>query len=139
MVECMSDSSEKMIRLDKWLKISRIIKARAKASEACSLGRVKVNDQVAKASKMVKIGDTVSIKFKQRTRTFDVVDIKHKNVRVADAPMLYNEHELSPEEKEAEDIRNLFYKSTKMQRPKYKGRPTKKDRRELDKIRGRKK
>jgi ribosome-associated heat shock protein Hsp15 len=132
----MSESSEKMIRLDKWLKISRLIRARTKASEACGQGRVKVNDQVAKASKLVKIGDTISIRFRERTRTFDVLDIQQKNVKIADAALLYHEHEMTPEEKEAEDIRNLFYQATRLQRPKFKGRPTKKDRRELDKLRG---
>jgi len=132
----MSESPEKMIRLDKWLKISRLIKARTKASEACSQGHVKVNDQVAKASKLVKIGDTISVKFRERTRTFDVLDIQQKNVKAADAAMLYHEHEMTPEEKEAEDIRNLFYQATRLQRPKFKGRPTKKDRRDLDKLRG---
>ena len=95
-------NSSKTIRLDKWLKIARIFKTRSKAGDACSQGKVKVNDQVAKAAKVIKIGDTVAVRLKSRTRTFDVLDIVNKSIKAADARLLYNEHELSPEEKEAE-------------------------------------
>ncbi len=125
----------KSIRLDKWLKITRIFKTRSKAGDACAQGKVKVNDQVAKAAKIIKIGDTIAVRLKSKTRTFDVLDIVYKSIKAADARLLYNEHELPADEKEAEDIRNLFYKSTKMTHPKYKGRPTKKERREIDKFR----
>jgi len=128
-------STTKTIRLDKWLKITRVFKTRSKAGDACDQGKVKVNDQVAKAAKMIKIGDTIAVRLKARTRTFDVLDIVNKSIKAADARLLYNEHELSAEEKDAEDIRSLFYQSTKMARPKYKGRPTKKERREMDKFR----
>lgn len=132
-----SAASEKSIRLDKWLKIARIIKTRSQATLACDQGRIKVNDQIAKPAKLVKIGDTVAVKMKWRTRTFDILDIVQKNVRSDEARLLYREHELSPEEKEAEDIRSLFYQAAKSHRPKYKGRPTKKERREMEKFRGR--
>jgi ribosome-associated heat shock protein Hsp15 len=130
-----NQNSSKTIRLDKWLKITRIFKTRSKAGDACTQGKVKVNDQVAKAAKVIKIGDTIAVRLKSRIRTFDVLDIVNKSIKAADARLLYNEHELSAEEKEAEDIRNLFYKSTKMNHPKYKGRPTKKERREMDRFR----
>lgn len=134
----MNEISTKSIRIDKWLKITRIFKTRSKAGEACNQKKVKVNEQIAKASKIVKIGDTIAVKFKNRTRTFDILDIAYKSIKAADARLLYNEHELTDEEKEAEDIRNLFYKSSKMTNPKYKGRPTKKVRREMDKFRDKK-
>jgi len=133
----MNESSEKTIRLDKWLKIARIIKTRNKAAQACDQGGVKVNDRVAKPSKLVKIGDTVSIKFKWRTKTFDILDIVQKSIKAEEAKNLYREHELSPDEKEVEDIRSLFYQAAKTHRPKYKGRPTKKERREMEKFRRR--
>ena len=133
----MDPDQQKTIRLDKWLKITRIIKTRNKAAEACDQGRVKVNDSAAKPSKMVKVGDTISVKFKLRTRTFDILDIVFRSIKAEDARNLYREHELTPEEKEAEDIRSLFYRAATSHRPKYKGRPTKKERRELEKFRGR--
>lgn len=132
----MTDAKQKTIRLDKWLKIARIIKTRTQASEACDQGRVKLNNQVAKPAKLVKIGDTVSVKLKLRTRTFDILDIVQKSIKAEEAKKLYREHELTPEEKEAEDIRSLFYRAAKTQRPKFKGRPTKKERRDLEKFRG---
>jgi len=132
----MNEQSQKTIRLDKWLKIARIIKTRNKAAEACDQRRVKVNDQVAKPAKMLKIGDTVSVKYKWRTRRFDILDIVHKSIKAEEARKLYREHELSAEEKEEEDIRSLFYQAARTHRPKSKGRPTKKERREMDKFRG---
>lgn len=130
-------ATEKSIRLDKWLKIARIIKTRSQATLACDQGRIKVNDQIAKPAKLVKIGDMVAVKLKWRTRTFEILDIVSKNLRAEEARLLYREQELTPEEKEAEDIRSLFYQAAKSQRPKYKGRPTKKERREMEKFRGR--
>ncbi|MDZ7398761.1 MAG: RNA-binding S4 domain-containing protein [candidate division KSB1 bacterium] len=133
----MTESQQKTIRIDKWLKIARIIKTRNQAAEACDQGRVKVNDQIAKPAKLIKVGDVISIKFKWRTRTFDVLDVVQKNVKAEQARLLYHEHELTPEEKVQEELRSLFYQAAKSQRPKFKGRPTKKERRELEKFRGR--
>jgi ribosome-associated heat shock protein Hsp15 len=132
----MNDNQQKTIRLDKWLKIARIIKTRNQAAEACDQGRVKVNGQAAKPAKMIKIGDIVSVKLKWRARTFDILDIVQKSIKAEEAKLLYHEHELTPEEKEEEDIRSLFYQAARSQRPKYKGRPTKKERREMEKFRG---
>ena len=132
----MNDNQQKTIRLDKWLKIARIIKTRNQAAEACDQGRVKVNGQAAKPAKMVKIGDIVLVKLKWRARTFDILDIVQKSIKAEEAKLLYHEHELTPEEKEEEDIRSLFYQAARSQRPKYKGRPTKKERREMEKFRG---
>ena len=132
----MAEDPSKTIRIDKWIKITRIIKTRNQAAQACEQGRVKVNGQVAKSSKIVKIGDIVSIKFKWRTRTFDILDIVQRSIKAEDAKKLYFEHEISAEEKEAEDIRSLFYRAAKSHRPKFKGRPTKKERREMEKFRG---
>ncbi len=130
----MNEQSQKSIRLDKWLDIARIVKTRSKATKACAQGKVKLNDQPAKPSKMVKIGDRISVKFKIKKRTFDVLGIVYRNIKAEDARLLYREHEPDPKEKEAEDIRNLFYKATKLRHPKRKGRPTKKERRELEKF-----
>lgn len=133
----MSEPPKKTIRLDKWLKIARIIKTRNQAAETCDQGRVKVNDQIAKPSRMVKIGDTVSIKFKLRHRTVNIVDIIQKSLKAEEAKKLYREQELTPEEREEEDIRHLFYQAAKSHQPKYKGRPSKKERRDLEKFRKR--
>ena len=132
----MDQQSEKKMRLDKWLKVARIFKTRSKASEACEQGKVTVNEQVVKASKIIKIGDTICVRFKWKKRTLDVLDISHKSLAAANARLLYDEHELTPEEKAMEEQRELFFRSSKKIQPRYKGRPTKKDRRTISKIRG---
>lgn len=64
------------MRLDKFLKVSRIIKRRTVANEACDGGRVSVNGKVAKASLDVKEGDVIAITFGQRTLTVKVLLVK---------------------------------------------------------------
>ncbi len=64
------------MRLDKYLKVSRLIKRRTVANEACDAGRVMVNDKVAKASVDVKVGDTIEIAFGQKTVKIRVLDIQ---------------------------------------------------------------
>ncbi len=130
-----SEAPEKTIRLDKWLKLSRIYKTRSIATRACEEGKVKVNDVKAKASRIIKIGDTITIKVRSKYRSFDVVDIVQKNISNKDAKYLYQEHkpELSEESKE---LYELLQEWDKQGKRKYKGRPTKKERRQLDKLRG---
>ncbi|MEA3423780.1 MAG: RNA-binding S4 domain-containing protein [Bacillota bacterium] len=64
------------MRLDKYLKVSRIIKRRTVAKEACSQGRVKINDKVAKASEDISIDDVISIQFGHSIRLYRVLDVK---------------------------------------------------------------
>ncbi len=63
------------MRLDKFLKVSRVIKRRPVANEACDSGRVSINGKVAKASTDVKLGDVVEIKFGDKTIKFEVTAI----------------------------------------------------------------
>ena len=64
------------MRLDKYLKVSRLIKRRTVANEACDAGRVMVNDKVAKASVDVKVGDIIEIAFGQKAVKVRVLDIQ---------------------------------------------------------------
>ena len=64
------------MRLDKFLKVSRLIKRRTVANEACDAGRVLVNGNVAKASVKIKIGDIIEIQFGTRTVKVRVLDIQ---------------------------------------------------------------
>lgn len=64
------------MRLDKFLKVSRLIKRRTVANEACDAGRVLVNDKPAKASVKVKPGDIIEIQFGTRTVKVEVLDTK---------------------------------------------------------------
>ena len=78
------------MRLDKYLKISRLIKRRSVANEACDAGRVSVNDKVVKASYDVKIGDVIEIKFGQNTLKVKVTSVKEV-VKKEEAGTLYEQ------------------------------------------------
>lgn len=64
------------MRLDKFLKVSRLIKRRTVANEACDAGRVMVNNKPAKASTNVKVGDIIEIAFGNKTVRVEVLDIQ---------------------------------------------------------------
>jgi len=64
------------MRLDKYLKVSRLIKRRTVANEACDAGRVMINDKVAKASVDVKVGDVITINFGNRDVKVEVLTIQ---------------------------------------------------------------
>ena len=76
------------MRLDKYLKVSRLIKRRTVANEACDNGLVTVNGKPARASYEVKVGDEISLRFGARTLTVEVLAVE-ENVRQADAAALY--------------------------------------------------
>ncbi len=63
------------MRLDKFLKISRVIKRRTVANDACDAGRVTINGKIAKASTEIKIGDIVEIKYGEKIIKFEVMNI----------------------------------------------------------------
>lgn len=63
------------MRLDKYLKVSRLIKRRTVANEACDAGRVKINDKPAKASANVKVGDIIEISFGSKSVKVEVLDV----------------------------------------------------------------
>ena len=78
------------MRLDKYLKVSRLIKRRTVANEACDNGRISVNGRVVKASYEVKVGDKIEISMGPRTVAVEVVMVAD-NVRKDDAVTMYKE------------------------------------------------
>ena len=78
------------MRLDKYLKVSRLIKRRTVANEACDNGRISVNGRVVKASYEVKVGDRIEIALGARTLAVEVVQVTD-NVRKDDAGAMYKE------------------------------------------------
>ncbi len=76
------------MRLDKFLKVSRLIKRRTVANEACDAGRVLVNDKVAKASVNVKAGDIIEIQFGTRSVKVEVLNVQ-ETVKKDEAQELY--------------------------------------------------
>lgn len=78
------------MRLDKYLKVSRLIKRRTVANEACDNGRVSVNGKAAKASQDVKVGDKIEIALGSRTLAVEVLQVAEA-VRKDDAAAMYRE------------------------------------------------
>ena len=78
------------MRLDKYLKVSRLIKRRSVANDACDDAHVSVNGRQVKASYQVEVGDIIEIAFGQRTLRVEVLAV-NENVSKADAPAMYKE------------------------------------------------
>ena len=78
------------MRLDKFLKVSRLIKRRTVANEACDAGRVLINGRTAKASQEVRTGDVLEIAFGNRTLKVEVTDVR-ENAGKAEASAMYRE------------------------------------------------
>jgi len=78
------------MRLDKYLKVSRLIKRRTVANEACDGERVSVNGRTAKASYDVKVGDIIQLRFGQRTVSVEVLHVTEHATK-SDAPAMYRE------------------------------------------------
>ena len=78
------------MRLDKWLKVSRIIKRRTVANEACDNGRITVDGRVVKASYDVKVGDVLELKFGEKTVRVEVLSTA-EIVGKAEASAMYQE------------------------------------------------
>lgn len=78
------------MRIDKYLKISRIIKRRTVAQEACEGGKVLINNKVAKPSSEVKIGDIITLNFGTKTLNVEVLSLKEV-IRKEEADSLYKQ------------------------------------------------
>lgn len=123
------------IRLDKWLWAVRVYKTRTDAADACRGSAVRVNRKLAKPSAKIRIGDTVVARTRALTRTLQVLDLTEKRVSAALVPSFLDDQTPESEYEAAREKRNnarLFsYKDNKGQ-----GRPTKKDRRDIEKLIG---
>lgn len=75
------------MRLDKYLKVSRIIKRRTVANEACDAGRVMVNDKPAKAGTVIKVGDTIEVSFGTKPLKVKVLSVQDSVKKEAAAEM----------------------------------------------------
>lgn len=84
----MDTKRRKKMRLDKYLKVSRIIKRRTVANEACDAGKVQVNGKIARASYDVKVGDVIEIAFGARSIKIEVVSV-NEYAKKEDAGSMY--------------------------------------------------
>lgn len=78
------------MRIDKFLKVSRIIKRRTVANEACDIGRISVNEKPVKASYQVKEGDILEVVFGSRTLKIEILNVTEHAAK-ADAASMYRE------------------------------------------------
>lgn len=76
------------MRIDKYLKVSRLIKRRTLANEACEQGRVKINDKVAKPGSEIKVGDIIEIQFGNNITRVEVISVA-EHVTKADSKEMY--------------------------------------------------
>jgi len=122
------------VRLDKWLQIVRAFKTRTQATRACNLGRVKVNGVAAKPHKHPILEDRVEISFGDWSRVLIVKGIRNKSVPKAKAAELYLD--LSPP-RPVQDPIDRIIKGRPELRDQGSGRPTKRERRLIGKLKGR--
>lgn len=118
------------VRIDKWLWAVRVFKTRTIAAEACKKGRVYVDSNSVKPARMIKIGDVVQVKKPPVTYSFKVIDISQKRMGAKLVPN-FMENVTPPEEYEILEMNKL---SGFVDRQRGSGRPTKKDRRDLEQF-----
>jgi ribosome-associated heat shock protein Hsp15 len=123
------------VRIDKWLWAARFFKTRSLATDEINKGRLSVNDQVAKPSKELKIGDTLSIKREGFVQIVNVLGLSQTRGPASTAQLLYRETEASLQNKLKWQENRKYAKEPSLSIEK--GRPTKRDRRELDQSRDR--
>jgi ribosome-associated heat shock protein Hsp15 len=114
-------------RVDKWVWAIRLYKTRSDATDACRGGHVKVNGATAKPATTVKVGDRVAAHAHGRDRVFEVVEVIDKRVSAPLAAQAIVDHSPPPPERE--------YVAPAFGRDAATGRPTKRDRRQLDRVR----
>lgn len=127
----MTEPSES-IRLDKWLWAVRIYKTRTDASEACRGSAVRINGEIAKPSSKLRCGDVVIARTKALTRTVMVKDLTEKRIGAQRVPEFLDDQTPKSDYEAAREKRN----SARLFGHKGSGRPTKKDRRDIEKLIG---
>ncbi len=118
------------VRIDKFLWAVRLFKTRSIAAEACKKGRVQINGVSVKSSRSIKAGDTIDIKTPPITRTYSVLSVAEKRMGAKLVPDFIKD--ITPEDQlEILELTRLAYNQG---RRKGLGRPTKKDRRDIERL-----
>lgn len=116
------------VRIDKWLWAVRVFKTRSLATDACKMNRVSINGQLTKPSRLVKEGDVISVRKPPIEYSFKVLRVLNNRV----GAKLVTEYMENVTPKEQYDILELQRLSRFVDRAKGLGRPTKKDRRDME-------
>lgn len=117
------------VRIDRWLWAARVFKSRSLAADACDGGKVEVNDISAKPHKLVRPGDLIRVTLERGRRQLRVQELSECRGPASVARELYEDLTPAPPPGEAERPRGMREPGS--------GRPTKRDRREIDRWRGR--
>ncbi|PXA04529.1 RNA-binding protein [Coraliomargarita sinensis] len=120
------------VRLDKWLWAVRVYKTRTDAADACRGSAVRVNGNIAKPSAKLRAGDTVVARTKALTRTLHVLDLTEKRIGAALVSEYLEDRTPESEYEAAREKRD----NARLFSHKGQGRPTKKDRRDIEKLIG---
>lgn len=119
---------EESVRIDKWLWAVRVFKTRTIASEACKKGRVLIDNNSVKPSRMIRVGEVIQVKKPPVTYSFKVLDLAQKRMGAKLVPN-FMRNVTPPEEYEVLEMSKL---SGFIDRQRGSGRPTKKERRDLE-------
>lgn len=119
------------VRLDRWLCASRFFKSRSLAAEACDGGKVRVNGHTAKPHKLVRVSDEVHFSHPSGPKEIQIIALAEKRGPASAAQLLYEDHSPPPPPREE---RSFFVPP--QFRPRGVGRPTKRERRETERLRG---
>jgi len=120
--------AEGTVRIDKWLWAMRIFKTRTQAAEACTENRIFINEQSVKPSRLVKPGIKIQVKRAGFTRTIEVLQVTEKRLSAKLVADFYKD--LTPKE-EIDAFKARIARASEYREPGA-GRPTKKDRRDMD-------
>ena len=120
----------KELRIDKWMWATRIFKTRTIALEACKKGRISINNVAIKPSRMIKVGDVIEVRKPPIVYSFKVIDLTQNRVGAKLVPQ-FLENVTPPEQYEILELSKI---SGFIDRAKGTGRPTKKDRRNIDEF-----
>ncbi|MCB1037018.1 MAG: RNA-binding S4 domain-containing protein [Acidobacteria bacterium] len=121
------------VRLDKWLQVARAFKTRSQATRACNLSRVRVNGAVAKPHRHLELEDKIEIEKGDWTRILVVKELRDKPLPKENVPRLFEDQ--SPPPPSRDPLERLM-RTAPVKRERGSGRPTKKERRKIDSLRG---
>lgn len=128
-----TDANHKKVRLDKYLWAIRIFKTRSLATKGCDQGNVKIGGATVKPSKPVSIGDIYSVRTDGRKWTIEVTGIIQNRVKYEEAIKHYIDRTSDEDKEYNQRLGNSFYTGKRLSKT---GRPTKKQRRDLDNLLG---
>lgn len=128
----MESTAQEAVRIDKWLCAARFYKTRSLAADACDGGKVEVNGHAAKPHKLVRVNDKLSFTHPSGPKEITVLGLSERRGPAPEARLLYEDHSPPPPPREE---RHFF--APPPLRPIGLGRPTKRERRETERLRGR--